>query len=295
MKIILAGGTGFIGQYFTDRFKQEGHEVIIISRRKGHLQWQDTDKIIKTLEHADLLINLAGKSVNCRYTEKNKQAILTSRTETTKTLGNCLLKCQSPPPLWVNASTATIYRNAKDRPMTESSGETGSGFSVEVARAWEAALFHFKLAATRQAALRITIALGKGGGVIKPFRNMVRLGFGGRQGSGKQMFSWIHIEDLYQIVLFLQNNPALEGAFNCASPEAVTNKDFMKSLRKAMQVPFGLPTPEPVLKLGAFIIGTEPELLLKSRWVIPERLTEAGFHFKYGTLEKALNNLFGEK
>lgn len=295
MKIVIAGGTGFIGKYFSDHFRQEGHEVVIISRRNEHIHWNEMDKITKTLENSDLLINLAGKSVNCRYNEKNKKEILGSRTEATKILGHCLLNGQSSPMLWINASTATIYRDAEDRPMTESTGEIGTGFSVDVAKAWESAFFNFNLPNTRQVALRITIVLGKGGGVIKPYTNMVRLGVGGKQGNGRQIFSWIHMEDLYQMIWFLFKNPALQGVFNAASPNPVTNQEFMKTLRKALHVPLGLPTPEILLKAGAMVIGTEPELLLKSRWVIPERFVGAGFKFRYGILDKALENIFRKK
>lgn len=295
MKIILAGGTGFIGRYFARRFREQGHDVIVISRQTGDIRWDEPTRITAALEGAGLLINLAGKSVNCRYNDKNKKAILSSRTDTTKLLGQCLLKCQTPPPLWVNAGTAAIYRHAEDRPMDERSGEIGKGFSVEVARGWEAAFFGFDIPGTRQLMLRITIVLGKNGGVFKPYRNMVLMGFGGRQGSGRQMFSWIHIEDLYRIVLFALDHSELEGVVNCAAPEVVTNTAFMKQLRKAMHVPFGLPVPEPVLKLGAVLIGTETELLLKSRWVTATRLQEAGFVFKFERLDAALEDLFGRK
>lgn len=291
MKIIIAGGTGFIGKYISDRFRANGHDVIIISRQSNHIHWDETDRIIEALDHSGVLINLAGKSVNCRYNKKNKKAILESRIGSTRALGQAILKCSHPPALWINASTATIYRHAEDYAMTEDDGETGGGFSEEVAKRWEAAFFSFNFSATRQVALRITIVLGKGGGVLKPYRNLVYTGFGGRQGTGRQMFSWIHIEDLYRIILFVMQNGELEGVLNCVAPEPVANKDFMKKLRAAMHVPIGVPMPGWLLTLGAAIVGTEPELLLKSRWVAPKRLLKAGFSFSYNTVDNALKNL----
>ncbi len=162
-KVVLAGGTGFVGQDFAQRFKRLGYEVFIISRQSGHIAWEDRAGIIQALEGAELLINLAGKSVNCRYTEENRRIILESRTQTTRILGESVLACNNPPKLWINSSTATIYRHAEDRPMTEQDGEIGTGFSVDVATAWEQAFFEFSLPSTRQIALRIAIVLGMAG------------------------------------------------------------------------------------------------------------------------------------
>jgi uncharacterized protein (TIGR01777 family) len=290
-KVILAGGTGFIGKYFKDKFIDLGYEVKIISRQANHISWHNEAGIIEALENSELLINLAGKSVDCRYTAKNKAEIINSRTETTKILGNALVKCNNPAPLWINSSTATIYRNAEDRPMTEENGEIGSGFSVDVAKEWEHSFFSFQLPHTRQIALRIAIALGADGGVINPFKNLVKFGLGGVQGSGNQIFSWIHIEDLYAIILFLKDKEELNGVFNCSSPDPVSNRELMDQFRKAMHVKFGMPSPKWLLHLGAFLIRTEPELILKSRWVIPERLERAGYKFKFNKIDQALQQI----
>lgn len=290
MKIVIAGGTGFVGKYLNAKFLSLGYEVQIIARSQG-ISWDDKSAIIQALEHADLLINLAGKSVNCRYNEKNKAAIFSSRTKTTKILGEAVLACQNPPKLWINSSTATIYRHAEDRPMPEKNGEIGSGFSVEVAKLWEKTFFDFDLPDTRQVALRMAIVLGSDGGVMVPFKNLVRFGLGGRQGNGKQKFSWIHIEDLFRMIRFLQDNPHLKGVYNCASPNPVDNDSLMRILRKEMNAKIGLPSPAWLLKLGAIFIGTETELVLKSRWVIPEKLLEAGFQFKFITLTEAIKNI----
>ncbi len=292
-KIVIAGGTGFIGKYLAEKFKTLGYQVIIISRNRAHIQWDDKDRIESALNCAEMLINLAGKSVNCRYNQKNKDEILSSRIITTKILGDAILNCENPPALWINSSTATIYRHAMDEPMTEKEGEIGTGFSVDVATNWEKAFFDFQLPKTRQIALRMAIILGKGGGVMKPFVNLVRFGLGGKQGSGKQMFSWLHVEDLFNIILFLQQEKELSGVFNCSAPNPVDNATLMKSLRKIMKVSIGLPSPEWMLKMGAVLIGTETELILKSRWVLPDKLENAGYQFKFPTINEALEDILG--
>ncbi|WP_199621358.1 TIGR01777 family oxidoreductase [Paenibacillus alkalitolerans] len=290
-KVVLAGGTGFIGKYFEGKSKELGYEVKIISRQEHHISWSDKAGIVEALENSEMVINLAGKSVNCRYNAKNMEEILRSRIYTTSALGEAILECENPPKLWINSSTATIYRHAEDRPMTEESGEIGSGFSVNVAKEWESAFFSFQLPNTRQVALRIAIVLGRDGGVVTPYKNLVRLGLGGIQGSGNQMFSWIHIEDLYEIILFLKGREQLSGVFNCSSPQPVTNREFMQQFRKAMKVKIGLPSPRWVLEIGALIIRTDTELVLKSRWVVPERLLKEGYKFKYDNIYKALQQI----
>ena len=294
-KIVLAGGTGFVGKYLKTKFSELGYEVKIISRQNNSIQWTDLISIQEAIDNSEMLINLAGKSVDCRYNKKNKEEILRSRAETTKILGDIILKCKNPPELWINSSTATIYRHAEDRPMTESDGEIGSGFSVSVAKEWEKTFFDFRLPKTRQVALRMAIVLGKDGGVMIPFKNLVRFGLGGKQGNGNQMFSWIHIADLFGIIQFLQSNKKMTGAYNCSAPNPVSNETLMQSLRQAMSVKIGLPSPKLLLKIGAIIIRTETELILKSRWVIPERLTKAGFQFQFSTIDKALINILIEK
>jgi uncharacterized protein (TIGR01777 family) len=294
-KIVLAGGTGFIGQYLEDKFTATGYEVKIISRQPQHIAWSNQAGIISALDGAEMLINLAGKSVNCRYNDKNKEEIISSRTKTTQILGNALLACGSPPPLWINSSTATIYRHAEDRPMTEENGEIGTGFSVDVAKAWEQSFFDYQLPRTRQVALRMSIVLGAEGGVMEPYFNLVRFGLGGVQGAGNQMFSWIHIEDVYRAILFLQERTDLKGAFNVSAPHPVSNREFMKQLRKAMNRKLGLPAQKWMLEIGAVFMKTETELILKSRWVLPERLEKEGFQFTFDTLEKALQQIIPKK
>jgi uncharacterized protein len=290
-KIVLAGGTGFVGKYLQQKYTALGYEVIIISRGEKYVAWSNSTAIINSLEHAEILINLAGKSVDCRYNEKNKKEIYDSRIDTTNALGEAILQCKKPPPLWINSSTATIYRHAEDRPMTEANGEIGTGFSVDIATAWEKTFFDFSLHKTRQVALRMAIVLGKDGGVMHPLKTLVRFGLGGKQGKGNQMFSWIHIEDVFRCIEFVHQNSFVSGAINVSSPNPVVNNAFMRIFRKAMRIPFGLPTPAWLLKIGALIIKTETELILKSRWVIPQKLMDWNFSFTFKTIDKALEDI----
>ncbi|MGC4100141.1 TIGR01777 family oxidoreductase [Ferruginibacter sp.] len=290
-KIVIAGGTGFTGKYLSEKFAALGYDTIIISRQAHHVQWDKPAAIIAALENAAMLINLAGKSVDCRYNEQNKKEIYDSRINTTQQLGEAVLQCKNPPALWINSSTATIYRHAEDRPMTESTGEIGKGFSVNVAVNWEKTFFAFQLQATRQVALRMAIVLGKGGGVVPPIKNLVRFGAGGKQGSGKQKFSWLHIDDLFGIIIFIQQHKELNGVFNTCAPNPVHNTTLMRLFRQLMKMPVGLPMPVWLLKMGAVLIKTETELVLKSRWVIPERLQQYGYQFKYPLLEDALKDI----
>ncbi|MFT4095183.1 MAG: TIGR01777 family oxidoreductase [Niabella sp.] len=291
-KIVLAGGTGFVGTFLAQKFVADGFDVSIISRNDGHINWNNEQELLKVINCSEVLINLAGKSVNCRYTARNKAAIFCSRVNTTRRLQEIIDQCDQPPQLWINSSTATIYRHSEDRPMDEITGETGTGFSVEVAKAWEQAFFEKKYGTVRKAALRIAIVLGKNGGVIAPYCNLVKAGLGGTQGNGRQMFSWIHIEDLYSIICMIMSNNQMQGIYNCAAPNPVTNKELMAAFRKILKPWLHLPAPALLLKTGAMLIGTETELILKSRWVIPQRLSDAGYQFQYPRLQDALEEIF---
>jgi uncharacterized protein len=290
-KIVIAGGTGFIGKYLKHEFEGMGYDVLVVSRKEGDVQWTNLHAIVAALENAEVVINLAGKSVDCRYNDKNKAEIIRSRIETTQLLGEAIGKCITPPALWINSSTATIYRHAEDRPMTEDNGDIGTGFSVHVATNWEKTFFDFQLQRTRQVALRMAIVLGKDGGVVKAFLNLVKFGLGGRQGNGKQIFSWVHIADVHDIILFVMKHKELSGVYNCSAPNPVTNEILMKTFREKTNTKISLPSPAWILRIGAVIIRTETELILKSRWVIPEKLLKAGYVFKYSFLDEALENI----
>lgn len=299
-KIILAGGSGYLGRVLTEYYKDKADEIIILSRHAA--PWQGNVKTIvwdgrsaghwaAELVNADMLINLCGKNVNCRYTEKNKAEIFRSRLEPTEILGQVIGNLYEPPKLWINLSSATIYRHAEDRPQDEYTGEHGEGFSVDVCEDWEYTFNKFNLPKTRKIALRMGIVLGRGGSVFPRLLNLVRLGFGGRQGNGRQMVSWLHELDATRCTEFLLNHPDLDGIFNVTAPNPVSNAELMHTLRNCYGAPFGLPAPKWLLDIGAAIIGTETELMLKSRWVLPRRLLEAGFKFKFPDVGKAISNL----
>jgi len=293
-KIVIAGGTGFLGKYLSEKYKALDYEVIHISRRSNHIQWNDSGKITEALDSAEALINLAGKSVNCRYTDANKKEILDSRIKTTAILGNAIQRCANPPKLWMNAGTATIYRHSEDKAMTEDSVEYGSEYSCFVGKKWEETFFSFASPDTRKVALRISIVLGKEG-ALPEYEKIVRWGLGGQQGNGRQMVSWIHIEDFFRAVLFIQQRQEISGSINVTSPNPIPNKYFMAALRKAMHKSFRLPVPKLLLKLGALLMGTETELLLKSRWVMPQKLLNSGFVFEFPFAEAALRDLVNKK
>lgn len=291
-KVVLAGASGFIGQHLKRSFARDGWSVQRVGRR-GKLHWGNTAGISQTLEGVALLINLAGKSVSCRYSSANRAEIFRSRTETTEELGRALTVCQNPPRDWFNASTGTIYRHAEDHPQSENDGEIGSGFSVEVAKAWEASLAQADTPGIRKIPLRMSIVMGPSfgadnAGVMRPFENLTRCGLGGRMGPGTQKYSWAHVEDVYRAIRFLHEHREITGPVNIASPQVVDNAELMRQIRGAQRVPAGIPTPGWLLELGAMLIRTETELVLKSRWVASAKLNEAGFEWKYPTLSSAL-------
>jgi uncharacterized protein len=286
-KIVITGASGFIGQYLTKALHNEGYQVITTSLRKPI----PVEDLARLFTGSDIVINLCGKSVDCRYHAANKKAILTSRIHTTELIGRALSSCSRPPSLWINAGTATIYRDERERPNSESNGLIGEGFSVNVAKEWESAFFGFETLPIRMVVLRMGIVLGSGGGALPPLLMLSRMGLGGKQGDGRQMMSWIHIDDVKRAILFVMHQPSINGVVNLVAPHAVSNRDFMRILRKSSAVPFGIPLPRVLLEMGAFMIRTETELLLKSRWVYPEKLLSEGFAFTYERADKALADL----
>lgn len=299
MKLIIAAGTGFLGQVLTHHLQSEFNDIVILTRGKTKLKnniryihWNAKTMTgwESELEHADVLINLAGKSVDCRYNEENKAEILASRIDSTRILNQAVLQCQNPPKHWLNSSTSTIYRHSEDKQMDEFNGEIGDDFSMNVAKSWEQVFFETKTPNTRKTALRTSIVLGKKGGAFLPIKNLTKLGFGGKQGKGTQFISWIHEEDFARAVAFIVAKE-ITGVINLVSPTPIQNKDFMKTLRTEMKIPFGTPISKRMLEFGANVIGTETELVLKSRNVIPKRLQENGFVFNYADISKTFQNL----
>ncbi|MGO9435733.1 MAG: TIGR01777 family oxidoreductase [Terracidiphilus sp.] len=308
LRIVIPGGSGQIGQVLAPWFQERGHQVTVLTRGPYTAPWQtvhwDGENLGPWTEHlegADVCINLAGRSVNCRYHPANRQAIYDSRIHTTRLLSRVIANLADPPKVWLNASTATIYRHALDRPMDDITGELGGNepgapgkwnFSIRVAKDWEAALFEAPTPRTRKVAMRSAIVfIAQPGNPFVIYSNLVRLGLGGMQGNGRQFVSWIHDQDFARAVEFLIARDELAGPVNIASPNPLPNREFMELLREAWDVPNGLPAPAPLLELAAFFHRTETELLLKSRRVMPTRLLDAGFHFEYENWPAAAEDL----
>lgn len=299
-KVILAGGNGYLGQVLAEYYRHLSAEVIVLSRKSAPdngniktLVWDGRTEgdWMYNLEGADLLVNLCGKNVNCRYTKENQAEIINSRVIPTALLGKVIKKMENPPKLWINITSATIYRHAEDRPQDEESGEVGYGFSIDVCRIWESTFFETNTPQTRKVALRMGIVLGKNDGAFPRLLNLVRLGLGGKQGDGQQYISWVHEQDAARCTEWLMKNEDMTGIINCTAPEPIKNTDFMACIRNVYGIPIGLPSPAWLLEIGAMMIGTETELILKSRWVLPKRLLENNFTFQYSRAEHAVKDI----
>jgi uncharacterized protein len=313
LRIVIPGGSGQMGQMLARSLQERGHHVTILTRGPYTAPWQtvhwDGDQIgpwVETLEGADVCINLAGRSVNCRYHAKHRREIYHSRIGTTRLLNRVISELDNPPRVWLNASTATIYRHALDRPMDETTGQLGGyelisktrhapakwNFSARVAKDWEGAFFETPTPRTRKVALRSAIVFSPvPGSTFAIFLNLVRVGLGGTQGSGNQFVSWIHETDFARAVEFLIGRDDIEGPVNIAAPNPLPNREFMQALRDAWDMPNGVPAPRPLLEIAAFVLRTESELVLKSRCVVPRRLLEAGFRFEFSEWTEAAVDL----
>ena len=305
-RIVLAGGSGLLGRLLTRYFIEQGHRVVVLTRAprlQGPVRqvgW-DGDTLgawTRELEGAEAVINLAGQSVDCRYNRRNRRLILESRLEPTRILGEAIARCARPPGAWLNASTATIYRHSFDRLMDEATGviaatpEAKDAFSLDVARAWEETLEAAPTPGTRKVALRTAMVLTQGKNSVLPvLRRLARLGLGGAMAGGRQFVSWIHEADFCRAVGWILDHHELGGPVNLAAPGPVTNRELMRLLRRLLGVPVGLPAPGWLLEIGAFLLGTETELVVKSRRVVPGRLLASGFRFRFPAIEEALRDL----
>lgn len=298
MRILIPGGSGQVGRILARHFHGQGHAVTVLSRNPQPAAWREAvwdgateGKWIRDLEASDVCINLAGRSVNCRYTAANRRAIYDSRIQSTLLLNRAIGSLSRAPRLWVNASTATIYRHSLDRAMNERMGELGGNepgapdtwnFSIDVAKRWEEAFFSTPTPRTRQIAIRSAMTFSPDrGGVFDAFLTLVRHGFGGPQGSGSQFVSWIHETDFVRAIDLLIAREDLDGVVNLASPNPLPNREFMHALRKAYGSRIALPTLGWMIEIGAWLMRTESELVLKSRRVIPGRLMDTGFSFHF--------------
>lgn len=308
MKIVIPGGSGQVGRILARHFHAHGHAVTVLSRNPQPAPWRvrawdglKPGDWISNLEQSDLCINLAGRSVNCRYHAANRRAIYESRIHTTRLLNQVMSSLAKPPRLWINASTATIYRHALDRAMTEAEGELGGNepgapetwnFSIRVAKGWEEAFFATPTEFTRKVAIRSALTLSPDrGGVFDTLLWLVRHGLGGKHGSGTQFVSWIHETDFIRAIEFLVAHEEWSGVVNLASPGPLPNREFLRILRAAWGARFGLPNPKWLIEIGAMMMRTESELVLKSRRVVPARLLAAGFRFCFPEWRPACQDL----
>ena len=304
MKIVIRGGSGFCGRLLAKYFAATGQEVVVLSRRSNVVPGAKTvvwdGKTLGawavTLDGADAVINLTGRSVNCRYNAANCAEIYASRLDSTRVIGEAIAVCPHPPRVWLNASSATTYRHAEDRPMDECEGDIGEGFSVDVCKRWEREFFAAPAPHTRRVALRSAIVVAPDlGGVWEAFTGLTRWGLAGPMAGGRQYVSWIHGDDFFRAVEWLLTHDDLTGPINLASPNPLPNRDFLAAIRLALHQPFGLPSARWMLEIGAWLRGTETELLLKSRRVIPTKLLASGFQFAYPDWPEAAKALIGDQ
>ncbi len=298
--MVIAGGTGFLGKALEKYFSAIGFEIIILTRnpkKKNQMKWdgESHGPWVDVLERSDVLINLAGKSVDCRYNEKNKAEIISSRVESTSILRKVMAELECPPKLWVNSSSGTIYIHAQTMNMTEQHGIIGDDFSMNVCKSWESEFFNPSPERIRKIALRTAIVLGTEGGAFPKLKRISSLGLGGKTGRGNQFMSWIHITDYCRMIEFMITHEGIAGSINMSSPDIRDNNSFMKALAKLTKPWFQIPTPVALLEIGAILIKTESELLLKSRRVYPESLLQHGFKFQFENLDHALEDLFAAR
>lgn len=303
-RIILAGGSGVLGQLLARRSSAQGDDVVVLTRnprggstaREVHWDGETLGAWVTELEGATALVNLAGRSVDCRYHARNRRIIMDSRIKSTRVLGEALVRCANPPRVWLNSSTATIYRHTFG-PAWNEAGEIGGCaeakdvFSVKVATEWERAFNEAATPHTRKVALRTAMVLSRDGGVLPVLRRMARLGLGGSIAGGRQFMSWIHEEDFFRAVAWLIEHSEVIGPVNVAAPTPVPQAEMMRHLRRICRMPFGLPATLWMLELGALFLRTESELIIKSRRVVPGRLLADGFKFQHETVETALEDL----
>lgn len=308
MKIVIAGGTGQVGTVLARRFQADGHEVAIICRKPVTAQWRTIQWDGETLgdwaseiDGADVAINLAGRNVNCRYNAENRRQIMDSRVKSTLVFGQAIAEAVNPPKVWLQASTATIYAHRYDAPNDEATGIIGGNepgapdtwnFSIDVAKNWEQAANDVDTPKTRKVLMRSAMTMSPDrDGIFDVMLGLVRKGLGGTAGDGRQYISWIHERDFINSVYWLIEHDNLSGSVNLASPHPLPNKEFMQIFRKAAGVSIGLPAFEWMLEIGAVLMRTETELILKSRRVVPTRMLDSGFKFEFPDWESAAKDL----
>lgn len=307
-RIVIAGGSGFLGTSMATEFSRSGAHVTIVARSTKAMTGDWTHQIwdgrsigpwIKSLDGCDAIVNLAGRTVNCIKTPDHQDEILRSRIESTRVLGQAMRMVNLPPPVWVQMSTAHIYGDPPTAVCTEGSAE-GIGLAPTVARAWEAAFAECKLPEQRGVIMRTSFVVGRdrgaGGGALGTLGLIAKYGLGGKVASGTQGMSWIHEDDINAIFTQAICDDAMSGAYIVSSPNPMSQVDFMRTLRKVIRMPIGLPAFEWMVRIGApLFMRTDPDLVLYGRFVIPKRLLDEGFDFKFADLESALRDLYARK
>jgi len=310
MKIVIPGGSGQVGTILARQFAADGHDVVVLSRSPKRAKWRTVvwdgttlGDWVAEIDAADVVINLAGRSVNCRYHARNRREIMDSRVLSTRAVGRAIATVAKPPRVWLQASTATIYAHRYDAPNDEETGILGGNephapdtwrFSIDVARAWEDVAREAETPHTRQVLMRTAMVMSPDrGGVFDVLSGLVKKGLGGTIGDGRQFMSWIHDVDFTRAVNWLIDHSELSGPVNLASPNPLPNDEFMRTLREAWGIRFGLPATEWMLEIGTFFLRTESELVLKSRRVAPGRLRQSGFEFRFPEWSSAVRDLVG--
>ncbi|MCA9249593.1 MAG: TIGR01777 family oxidoreductase [Phycisphaerae bacterium] len=311
MKIVIPGGSGQVGAVLERAFCADGHDVVILTRQSNRASCKGSRLVgwdgktpgpwVKELDGADVVINLAGYTVNCRYHQRNRERIMNSRVDSTRVVGEAIRSASRPPAVWLQASTATIYAHTFGPANDEASGVIGGHekgvpetwkFSIDVAQAWERTFDEVEVPHTRKVKLRSAMVMSPDrGGIFDVLLGLVRWGLGGRSGDGRQFVSWVHYEDFVRAIKFLIARSDLVGVINIASPNPLSNADFMRAIRWACGKRFGLPATRWMLAIGAMLMRTETELILKSRRVIPTRLVDAGFAFNHPDWREAVRDL----
>jgi uncharacterized protein len=308
MKIVIPGGSGQVGTILARAFHKRGDEAVVLSRRRADVPWRQVEwdgetlgDWVSELEGADAVINLAGQSVNCRYTPENRRVLIDSRVNSTRVVGQAVAQVNNAPRVWLQASTATLYAHRYDAPNDEATGIIGGSepnapdtwrFSIDIVTKWERELNQAATPRTRKVLMRSAIVMSPDkGGPFDTLLKLVRFGLGGRAANGKQFISWIHDQDFTRAVLWLIQHEELEGPINIASPNPLPNAEFMQALREAWGISVGLPAMTWMLELGAFLLRSETELILKSRRVVPGILLQSGFTFVFATWPDAAREL----
>jgi uncharacterized protein len=299
-RIILAGGSGFVGQALAPVLVAKGYNVVVLGRSAVHrrngvdyLQWdgKTIGDWASALEGAEAIVNLTGKNINCRHTPENRREIIRSRVDSVRVLGEAIANCATTPKVFAQASGVGYYGDTGDQVVDEDA-PAGSDFPADVCRQWEGAFGALDLPATRKTILRLGVVLGRDGGALPVLEKLTRWFLGGTVGSGRQFLSWIHVADLIHMFVSAIEQPALTGVFNATAPAAVTNGEFMRELRRALHRPWSPPVPAPFVRAGAWLMGSEGDLALLSSRSAPRRLLEHGFQFQFPTLREAFANLY---